>query len=135
MKLGPFLLVAVLWTASSLAATGEQRPFHAVINKDGVQRVEMMGGKYFYIPNHIIVKKNVPVELVVRKEPGMVPHDIVIKAPEAGIVFEESLEEKSKTIRFTPTKTGSFPFYCSKKLLFLPSHREEGMEGVLEVTE
>jgi hypothetical protein len=27
---------------------------------------------------------------------------------------------------------GIYLFYCDKKLLFLPSHREKGMEGRLE---
>jgi plastocyanin domain-containing protein len=107
--------------------------FTATIDKDGVQRVDMVGGSYFYRPNHIIVKVNVPVELTIRKEPGIVPHDILLKAPEAGIDFKLSLDEDPQTVKFTPTRTGSFPFYCDKKFLFFPSHREEGMEGVLEV--
>ena len=75
----------------------------------------------------------VPVELKVRKESGWVPHNFVVKAPEAGIDFEESLGTEAKTIRFTPTKAGTYPMYCSKKLLFFESHREKGMEGMIEV--
>jgi hypothetical protein len=30
---------------------------------------------------------------------------------------------------------GEYPFYCSKKLLFFKSHREKGMEGMLEVVQ
>jgi hypothetical protein len=40
---------------------------------------------------------------------------------------------ESKLIKFTPTKIGIFHFTCSKKLLFLESHKEKGMEGVIEV--
>lgn len=36
---------------------------------------------------------------------------------------------------FTTTKPGKYPFYCDKKLLFMDSHREKGMEGILEVVE
>ena len=107
--------------------------YRAVVDKDGVQRVEMVGGSYFYRPNHLIVKVNVPVALTIRKESGIVPHNFVLKAPEAGIMLDISLEDEPQTVRFTPTKTGSYPFYCDKKLLFFPSHREEGMEGTLEV--
>jgi plastocyanin domain-containing protein len=81
------------------------------------------------------VKVNVPVELKARKESGFVPHDLLLKAPEAGINIDVSLSSEPKTISFTPTKPGKYPFYCGKKLLFLPSHREKGMEGVLEVVE
>jgi plastocyanin len=46
---------------------------------------------------------------------------------------EEALGSDAKKIAFTATKVGKYPFYCSKKLPFLASHRERGMEGVLEV--
>ena len=36
---------------------------------------------------------------------------------------------------FTPRKTGSYRFYCGKKLLLLESPREKGMEGVFDVIE
>ncbi len=125
---------------SAMVATGDEAPkeekvYKAVIDKDGVQRVDIVGGTYFFNPNNIIVKVNVPVELKVRKDGWFVPHNIVIKAPEAGIDFDESLSTDPKIIRFTPTKIGVYPFYCSKKLLFLESHREKGMEGKLEVIE
>jgi len=110
-----------------------EKIFRAVIAKNGVQYVEIVGGNYFFDPNHIIVMLNVPVELKVRKEPGITPHDIVMKSPEAGMDFKESLDTETKTIRFTPTKTGTYPFFCDKKLLFFESHREKGMEGVMEV--
>lgn len=134
-----FPVLALLCGATGAVAAEEkpkeEKVFRATVDADGVQRVKVLGGKYFFDPNRIIVKVNVPVELQVRKEPGVTPHDIVIKAPEAGIDVRESLDEKPTTIRFTPTKTGTYPFYCDKKLLFFKSHREEGMEGTLEVVE
>lgn len=136
MRAASFLLWAVLiTTVQAAAAPPDDRPFRAVINGNGVQRVEMIGGGYFFFPNRIIVKRNVPVELVVRKEPGIVPHDIVMDSPETGIKFHETLEDTPKVIRFTPTTVGTYPFFCSKKLPFFASHREKGMEGELEVVE
>ncbi len=133
-----FVLACVMFLAcaSLVAGAGEkEKVFRATVGDDGVQRVEVLGGSYFFNPNHIIVKVNVPVELIVRKEPGIVPHNIVIKAPEAGIDFDVSMASEPKLIRFTPTKPGTYPMYCSKKLFFFESHREKGMEGVLEVVE
>jgi plastocyanin len=49
--------------------------------------------------------------------------------------IDEQISTEPKIIKFTPTKTGKFPFYCDKKLLFFKSHRERGMEGIIEVTE
>jgi plastocyanin domain-containing protein len=107
----------------------------ATVNPDGTQRVEILGGGYYFDPNVIVVKVNIPVELIVRKEAGITPHDIVLKAPDAGINFAESLSTDPKTIRFTPTKVGKYPFECSKRLLFFKSHKDQGMHGVLEVVE
>jgi plastocyanin domain-containing protein len=113
----------------------EEKTFTAVTSKDGVQHVDIVGGSYFFDPNHIIVRVNVPVELKVRKDPGITPHDIVMKSPEAGMEFKESLDTDPKTIRFTPTEAGTYPFYCDKKLLFFESHRDKGMKGVIEVVQ
>jgi plastocyanin len=77
----------------------------------------------------------VPVEISVKKEGGLVPHNITLNAPEAGIDFSESLSTEPVTIKFTPTKAGKFTFFCDKKMPFSKSHREKGMEGIIEVRE
>ena len=58
---------------------------------------------------------------------------LFIRALEVGIAVEEEHATKVKKIVFTATAVGKYPFYCSNKLLFFASHRERGMEGVLEV--
>ena len=116
-------------------ARSEEKKVVASIGADGVQRVEMVGGSYFFDPNDVIVKVNVPVEIKIRMESGIIPHDFVLKAPEAGMDVKVELREEPQTIRFTPTKVGEYPFYCDKKLLFFESHREKGMKGILEVRE
>ena len=113
----------------------EEKKVVATIGADGVQRVEMVGGSYFFDPNYVIVKVNVPVEMKIRKESGMVPHNFVLKAPEAGMDVTVDLGKEPQTTRFTPTKVGEYPFYCDKKLLFFESHREKGMKGILKVEE
>jgi plastocyanin domain-containing protein len=127
-----FLIILVVYSVNG--ANGQEKPYKAVKDNDGIQRIEIVGGGYYFDPNHIIVEVNIPVELKVKKDAKfLVPHSIVIKAPEAGIDFSESLKTEPKIIRFTPVKTGKFIFYCDKKLLFFKSHRNKGMEGVLEV--
>lgn len=141
MRISTVLSVLLIICCFSFTAIGaeekakSEKPFSAVVDKDGVQHVEIVGGGYFFSPNHIIVKVNVPVELKVRKESGIIPHNIVMKAPEAGMEFDQSIHEESQVIRFTPSRIGRYPFYCDKKLLFFASHREKGMEGTLEVVE
>jgi plastocyanin domain-containing protein len=115
-----------------MAETGE---YTAEIGSDGIQRVQIIAASYAFTPRHIIVKANVPVELSVKKEPGIVPHNITLNAPEAGVDFSESLSTEPVIIKFTPTKAGTYAFFCNKKALFSKSHREKGMEGSLEVRE
>lgn len=115
---------------------GKEKRVVATVDADGVQRVEVIGGDYYFDPNYIVVKVNKPVELTVKKASGFVPHDMVVKAPEAGIDFKADLDaKKPETIKFTPTKVGKYPMICDKKLLFFKSHKDRGMEGIIEVVE
>lgn len=109
--------------------------YQSTVGGDGVQHVRIEGGSYFFKPNRVIVKMNVPVELIVSVEQGWIPHTFVIQSPEAGISIDQSLSSDAKYIRFTPTAVGKYFFYCKNKLLFFRSHREKGMVGVLEVVE
>jgi plastocyanin domain-containing protein len=115
--------------------TLQEKRIIATVDADGVQRVDVLGGSYYFDPNYIVVKVNVPVELKVRKEPGMAPHSIAIHAPEAGIDFSEALTTEPKVIPIVPTKVGKYPFVCDKRFLFFKSHKDRGMKGVLEVVE
>jgi len=113
----------------------DEKVYKSTIAADGVQHVRIQGGSYFFRPSHVIVRVNVPVEFAVSVDSGVVPHSFVIQAPEAGIRVDESLSPATKVIRFTPTTAGKYPFYCNNKLLFFKSHREKGMEGLLDVVE
>jgi plastocyanin domain-containing protein len=124
---------AILLLFAANAAAAGKTEFTARMDPDGVQRAEIVAGSYFFDPNVIIVKVNVPVELKIRKEPGMVPHDVVLAAPNAGIDFRQELKETPVAIKFTPTRTGAYSFICDKKLLFFESHKDKGMIGTLEV--
>lgn len=115
--------------------TWKEKRFVAKIDADGVQRAEMVGGDYFYDPNYIIVKVNKPVELKVKKAAGYIPHNLIAKAPEAGIVFNLDLKGEPQTVKFTPKKTGKYPIYCDKSVLWFKTHREKGMEGMIEVVD
>jgi plastocyanin len=119
---------------ADVSAPGET-VYRASRAADGVQHVRIEGGAHFFEPKRVIVKSGAPVELTVSVGRSVIPHTIVIQAPEAGIVVDESLSSQPKHIRFTPTVVGSYPFYCRNRLLFFETHREKGMEGVLEVVE
>lgn len=120
---------------ASISLSGAEAPTVHVAkpDADGVQRVRIVGGDYFFKPARIVVKVNTPVELLVTKEAGIVPHNLVIDAPAAGMRIKEDISTDARRISFTPTAPGVYPLYCDKKLLFFASHRERGMEGALEV--
>ena len=107
----------------------------AVIDSDGVQRASIIGGDYYFDPNLIVVKVNVPVELSVKKAKGLIPHNILIDSPEANIDFNEEMKGQEKVIAFTPTKAGKFDIICDKRFLFFKNHKDKGMHGTLVVVE
>jgi plastocyanin domain-containing protein len=126
-------LLPVLAVSAAALAQEQKEVFVARVDTDGVQRVRLEGGGYFFKPNHIVIKVNVPVEIAASREAGVTPHNLVIQAPDAGVSIDEELAVEPKKITFTARAVGRYPFFCSKKLLFFASHRERGMEGLLEV--
>ena len=101
---------------------------------DGLQRATVILDSYSYTPHHLIVQAGKPVELLLTSITSITPHNFVLKDEAAGLSIERDVSAgKTVTVQFTPTKPGTYTFYCDKKLLFLPSHREKGMEGTLEV--
>jgi plastocyanin len=132
-----FLLVAL---AAGCQSAGEKPPAQQQakaqvlkVDPDGVQRVTVLAGSYFFKPNHIIVKADTPVEILASREAGLAPHDLVIQAPDGAALVQQDLATEPRKIAFTPRKPGKYPMYCSKKPPLMASHRERGMEGILEV--
>lgn len=126
------LLLILLAVSPALAQTVYQVA-DAAMGEDGVQRLELVADNYFYRPNYLVVKAGTPVEMKIRRESRLVPHDFVLSIPEAGIDIREPISTAGTLIRFTPTVPGKFSFSCSERLLFFASHQDKGMEGVLEV--
>ena len=112
------------------APRARQETYVAKADADGVQRARVMAGSYFFQPGHIVVRANMPVELMASREAGMVPHDLVIE----GLDLRQELSTEPARIAFTPGRAGKYAIYCSKKPPFGgATHRERGMEAVLEV--
>ena len=83
---------------STACALAQEPPQAVKPDADGVQRVRLIAGSYFFKPNRIVVKVNVPVELTASRESGITPHDLVIRAEEAGINVKEDLGSEPKKI-------------------------------------
>ena len=116
-------------------APGKEKRAVATLGSDGVQRIEIVGGEYYFNPNHLVVSVNKPVELRVKKSSRYVPHNIIVKAPEAGINFKIDMKGDFLPIRFTPTRIGKYPMYCDTSFLWFENHQAKGMEGMIEVVE
>ena len=122
MKLSPALYLAVLLAAPGYAAE--------------TRIIDVELGSYFIKPEKISVKVGEPVTLKLTNSASVVPHDLKIVAPEAGIdVKVDVAAGKTASVSFTPTKAGTYEMICDKKLMFFASHKDKGMHGVLEVTQ
>lgn len=138
MKIFKFACCCVIAIASfsAVAATpaDDASPYQASTDADGVQRVALLGGSYFFRPDHIVVQAGQPLEISVKVEPGIVPHSFVLETADGKRLAEVSLGEAPKTLRFN-LPAGHYVFYCHKRLLGFKSHRERGMAGALEARE
>ncbi|MBI3144203.1 MAG: quinol oxidase [Pseudogulbenkiania sp.] len=136
IKLTPAgIALALCLVTGSITVRAAEEPYRVPVASDGVQRVAVVGGSYFFKPDHIVVKAGIPVELSVRIEAGLIPHSFTLKLPPDQVAIDSRLGQEPRTFRFTPTVAGRYPFRCPNKLLFLKSHEKKGMTGVLEVVE
>jgi plastocyanin len=129
-------VVGGLAAALFAQALGAADPFavEVPLAADGVQRTVVEADSYDFAPRHLIVRAGQPVELTFKSLTWLVPHNIVIDDLRSGLAIHEEIPAgESVTVKFTPMVPGSFAIYCDKKLPFFKSHREKGMEGVLEV--
>ena len=114
--------------------TAPATPFVLLLAADGVQRATVILDSYSYTPSHLVVEAGKPVELTLTSVTTITPHNFIIKDPVGSLSVEQEVSAgKTITVRFTPTQSGTFPIYCDKRLWPLPSHRDKGMEGRLEV--
>ena len=127
--IGLLVLVPIITCAAADPAA-----FDVPMDPDGIQRAVIEADSYEFSPRHLVVQAGKPVELTVKSVTVLVPHNFVIDDPKSGLAIREEIRAgQTVKITFTPTVPGSFAIYCDKKLLFFKSHREKGMEGVLEV--
>ncbi len=140
MRMLNLLATVGLMTSVGVTIVVAVEPSHSVppmvipVGADGVQRATITLDSYSYTPNHLIVESGKPVELTLTSVTTIIPHNFIIKDPAGNLSVEQDLSAgKTVIITFTPAQPGTFPIYCDKRLWPLPSHRDKGMEGKLEV--
>ena len=98
------------------------------------QVIEIKLDSYTIKPDRITVKAGEPVILKVKNEATFIPHNLVIKAPQAGVEVKIDVSAgKTGEVRFTPTQPGSYEMLCDKQPPIGKSHKEKGMHGTLVV--
>jgi plastocyanin len=131
------VVVLTVALATSLAIAQPAAPLPPVtaeVGPDGVQRASITLDSYSFTPARLIVQAGRSVELTLTSVTTLTPHNFILKEAAAGLsVAQEVGPHETAKVIFTPTKPGIYVFYCDKKLPFFPSHREQGMEGQLEV--
>lgn len=93
------------------------------VKKVEAQVLSLDAGNIYFNPKNFTVKVNQPVTVNFTNKGS---HTFTID--ELGV--NARLQDASGSFTFTPTKTGSFTYYCS-----VPGHRQAGQFGTLTVTE
>ena len=89
---------------------------------------------YSFSPSTLQGEVGKPLEFLLKNESFLVPHNFLLDSPDGVRLLEVNVDSgEEMAVSFTPQQPGRYLFYCDKQLLFFPNHREEGMEGVLEV--
>ncbi len=130
-----WLILLICWAMVVPAvASGQDASLFLEPDSDGVQRGTITLDSYTFTPSHLSVQTGSPVELRLENRSFLTPHNFVIDRPVAGLQYDVDVSAgESIIIQLRPGTPGMYTFYCDRQLLFFPSHREEGMEGRLEV--
>ena len=83
--------------------------------------LSMVSGGFFFNPKNLTLTKDQPVSITMQNS-GI--HTFTIDELNVNVPLRGS----SATVKFTPTKSGTFEYYCA-----IPGHRESGMFGSLIV--
>lgn len=102
---------------------------------DSVSRLVLIElGDYSFFPNEIEVRAGSTIQLQLINRDTVVSHNFTLRDDIAGLDINVNLAAgKVRLVEITPLTPGSYKFYCDKKLPFMKSHRERGMEGTLTV--
>lgn len=116
------LIVAVLVASAYYLYKINTPPL--ISNAVASQEVTVNASNFSFSPSEIKVKQGQPVKIIFNNKDGF--HDLVID--EFNVNTGRINGGQSKTIEFTPTKTGNFFYYCS-----VGDHRAQGMQGTIIV--
>lgn len=89
------------------------------------QAIKIKASEWKFQPAEVMLAAGVSVQLTEIND-GTTQHDFSIEA--LGVSLPLLDPGKSQSVRFTPTKKGTFEFKCT-----VPGHAEAGMKGTITV--
>ena len=102
---------------------------------NGATRITVTLGDYRFTPHQLTINSGQTLVLELHNTDSITPHNFTLKNRDGGLDVDVDVPAGGqREVELTPKVPGSYTFYCSKKLLFMKSHRERGMEGTLVVT-
>ncbi|PJA77875.1 MAG: quinol oxidase [Nitrospirae bacterium CG_4_9_14_3_um_filter_51_5] len=105
-----------------------------IVEESDWQQVVISMESYAFTPSEVVVEAGKPVTLTVSNQSFLVPHNFLLDDPNGVRLVDADISSgDTEVVTLTLTEPGFYPFYCDKKLLFFPNHREQGMEGRLIV--
>ena len=85
--------LARAWLAATLTVVA----LAGSVEADEVQRVEIAAGSHYFRPDSVVVNRGVPVEIVIRNESFITPHNFVIDSPETGLSIRLRIVDEPST--------------------------------------
>ena len=124
---GELLKLVFLLTSLLFASMLHAEPVHNKI-------IEVKLGGYRYMPKDIELVIDQPVILRLINTDSYTPHNFTLQDSSDGLDVDVDVPAgETVDVQLMGLWPGSHTFYCKNKLLFMDSHREKGMEGILTV--
>ena len=107
---------------------------HTVHGQEPPREIAITMGDYHYAPDVIEMDRGQTVILHLSNTDGITPHNFTLVDASAGLDVDTDIGAGTPVrISLTPQRPGTWTWYCNKKLPFMKSHRDRGMQGTLVV--
>jgi plastocyanin len=102
--------------------------------QDEAKVIEVTLGSYQIEPQQLQLIAGQQVILRLVNIDTIIPHNFSIENPAGELDINIDVKAgETVDLNLTPTVAGRYKFFCRNKMLFMKSHREKGMEGILIV--